>query len=89
MDFEKTIYRLRRNGLGRKVLKVLLTGCLVLVVLIVILIVFAIVLAVKYHTQIYEGFNNAINFIFGDSTINVVRGWIQQIVDIFIKNLFQ
>lgn len=89
MHFEEILYHLRRNRLGKKTLKVLLGGCLFLVVLFVVLLVIVIILAFKYHGQIYDGFISMINFLFGDSPDNVIRGFFKQIVDSFFKNLFQ
>ena len=56
--------------------------------MLVILLAIAIILAFKYHTQIYDGFMSIINFIFGDSPDNVIRGLFKQIADNFLKNLF-
>ncbi|SHF60365.1 hypothetical protein SAMN02745133_03071 [Desulforamulus putei DSM 12395] len=88
MDFEDILYYLKRNRLGKKTLKVLLTGCLFIVIVFMILIVIAVILAFKYHTQIYDSFMRIINFIFGDSPDNVIRGFLKQIADNFLKNLF-
>ena len=88
MDFVKILYHLKRNRLGKKVAKVVLTGCLVLVILFVILITIAIVLAFKYNAQIWDGFVRIINYIFGNSPENVISGFFKQISDNFIKTLF-
>ncbi|AFV03303.1 hypothetical protein UNSWDHB_633 [Dehalobacter sp. UNSWDHB] len=88
MDLEEILYHMKRNRLGKKAVKIVLTGCLLLIIVFIILLVIAIILAVKYHTQIYDGFMGIINFIFGDSPDNVIRGFIQQIIDSFFKNLF-
>lgn len=88
MDFEEILYLLRRKRLDKKTLKVIISGCLFLVMVLIILLVIAIILAFKYHTQIYDGFMRIINFIFGDSPDNVIRGVFKQISDNFLKNLF-
>lgn len=88
MHFEEILYHLRRNQLGRKVSKVVLKGCLFLVIVFVILVVIAIILAFNYHAQIYDGFIRIINFIFGDSPGNVIRGYLKQFADSFLKNMF-
>lgn len=89
MDIEKILYHLRRNRLGGKTLKILLSGCLFLVIAFVILLVIAITLAFNYHAQIYDGFMRIINFIFGDSPDNVIRGFFKQLADNFLKDLFK
>lgn len=85
MDFEEI---LRGNQLGNKALKIVLTGCLFLVIAFVILLVISVILAFRYHAQIYDGFVSIINFIFGDSPDNVIRGFFKQFADNFLKNLF-
>ncbi|WP_298197393.1 hypothetical protein [Desulfosporosinus sp.] len=89
MDIEKILYHLRRNRLGGKALKIVLSGCLFLVIAFVILLVIAITLAFNYHAQIYDGFMRIINFIFGDSPDNVIRGFFKQLADNFLKDLFK
>lgn len=89
MDIEKILYHLRRNRLGGKNLKIVLSGCLFLVIAFVILLVIAITLAFNYHAQIYDGFMWIINFIFGDSPDNVIRGFFKQLADNFLKDLFK
>lgn len=88
MDIEEILYKLKHNRLGKKALNVVLTGCLMLVILVVFLLVIALILAFKYHTQIYDVFVSIINFVFGDSPDNVIRGFFKQIGDNFLKNLF-
>lgn len=88
MDFDEILYHLRRSRISRKAIKLIFTGCLFLVIIFVILIIIAIILAFKYHTQIYDGFMRIVNFIFGDSPDNVIRGFFKQIADNFLKNLF-
>lgn len=88
MHFEEFLYHLRRNRLGRRASKVVLKGCLFLVIVFVILVVIAIILAFNYHAQIYDGFIRIINFIFGDSPDNVIRGYLKQLADSFLKNIF-
>lgn len=88
MDFEEILYHLKRNRLGKKAFKLVLAGCLFLLILFVILVVIAIILALTYHTQIYDGFMKIVNYVFGDSPDNVIRGFFQQLADNFLKNLF-
>lgn len=88
MNFEEIQYYLRRDKLGKKALKVVLTGCLFLAIVFVILLVIAIILAFKYNAQIYDGFMRLINFIFGNSPENVISRFIKQIADNFLKNFF-
>lgn len=88
VDFEEILYQLRQNRLGKKTVKVILTGCLFVMLVFIILLIIAIILAVKYHTQIFDGFMRIFNYIFGDSPDNVISGYIKQIADNFIKNLF-
>jgi capsular polysaccharide biosynthesis protein len=88
MDIEDILYYVKRNRFSKKALKVLLTGCLFIVVIFIVLIIIAAILAFKYHTQIYDGFMRIINFIFGDSPDNMIRGFFKQIADNFLKNLF-
>lgn len=88
MDFEQVQQNFRRNGLGKKVAKVVLKGCLFLVIACVILIVIAIILAFNYHTQIYDGFTRIINFIFGNSPENVISGYFKNFADNFLKSIF-
>lgn len=85
MDYEEII---RGYGLGKKPLKVLRRGCLFLVIAFVILLVGVIILAFNYHAQIYGGFMSIINFIFGDSPDNVIRGYLKQFADSFLKSMF-
>lgn len=89
MDIEKILYHLRRNRLEGKALKIVLSGCLFLVIAFVILIAIAIILAFNYQAQISDGFMRIINFIFGDSPDNVIRGFFKQLGDNFIKDLFK
>lgn len=86
MDYEEII---RGNGLlGKKALKIVRKGCLFLVIVFVILLVSVIILAFNYHAQIYGGFMSIINFIFGDLPGNVIRGYLKQFADSFLKNMF-
>jgi hypothetical protein len=79
---------LRLSRSGKKAFKVLLSGCLIIITLFVILLVVAVILTLKYHTQLYEGFLRIINYIFGDSPDNVIRGYIQLFADNYLKGLF-
>ncbi|ODA43105.1 hypothetical protein [Desulfosporosinus sp. BG] len=88
MDFEQVQHNFRQNGLGKKVAKVVLTGCLFLVIVFVILLVIAVILAFKYNAQIYDGFVRIINYIFGNSPENLISGYFKQFADNFLKNLF-
>lgn len=88
MDLEEILYYLKRKRLGKRVLKVILLGFLFLVLLLICLLVVAVILALRYHTQIYDGFMRIINFVFGDSPDNILRGLFKQIVDNFIGKLF-
>lgn len=88
MDLEEILYHLRRHRLGKRTLKVLMAGCLIVVIAFIVLLIIAIILAVKYHTQIYDGFMRIFNFIFGDSPDNVIRGFLKQILDNLLKNMF-
>ncbi|TGE34348.1 hypothetical protein [Desulfosporosinus sp. Sb-LF] len=85
MDYEEII---RGSGLEKKALKVVRRGCLFLVIAFVVLLACLIILAFNYHAQIYGGFMSIINFIFGDSPNNVIRGYLKQFADSFIKNMF-
>jgi hypothetical protein len=85
MDYEEII---RGNGLGKKTLKVIRRGCLFLVFAFVILLASVTILAFNYHAQIYSGFMSIVNFIFGDSPDNVIRGYLKQFADGFLKNMF-
>lgn len=88
MDFEEFIYLMKRNRLGKNALKIILTGCLGLVILIIVFFVIAILAAFNYHEQIYEVISRIINFVFGDSPNNALRGFFQQYIDGALKNQF-
>ncbi|MGE5328218.1 MAG: hypothetical protein ACM3KR_01765 [Deltaproteobacteria bacterium] len=88
MDFEDIFYNLKHKRFGGRLFKIVLAGFLFIVAAIVILLITSIILAMNYHTQIYDGFMQIVNFIFGDSPENVIRGYLQQIADNFFKNLF-
>lgn len=85
MDYEEIT---RGSKLGKKALKVVCRVFLFLVIVFVVLLVCLIILAFNYHAQIYGGFMSIINFIFGDSPDNVIRGYLKQFADSFIKNMF-
>jgi len=88
VDFEDILYNLKQKRFGGKLFKIVLAGFLFIAVAIVILLIISIILAMNYHTQIYDGFMRLVNFIFGDSPENVIRGYLKQIADNFLKNLF-
>lgn len=60
-----------------------------MVIIFIILLIIAIILAIKYPTQLIDGFIKILNFIFGDSPNNVIKDFIKQITDNFINNLFK
>jgi hypothetical protein len=66
---------------------VLMAGCLLIGAISLILLVIAGVLAFVYHEQLYDGFSMIINYLFGDSPDNVLRGYSQQLADGFTKSL--
>ncbi|WP_242873053.1 hypothetical protein [Clostridium magnum] len=88
MDFQEILYQLKKNRLGKKAVKLIFTGCLFMMIIFIILIIIAMILAVKYHTQIFDGLMRIFNYVFGDSPNNVISGYVKQIIDNFIKDLF-
>lgn len=78
---------LKQGPVKGKLFKIILLGFLIIFVFAVIFLAVAVILAVKYHTQIYDGFMRAINFVFGDSPDNVIRNIVRQLIDNFFKNL--
>jgi predicted PurR-regulated permease PerM len=88
MDFEDIFYHMKQNRFGKKIVKVMLALCILFIIVCAILFIAAIILASKYHTQIFDGFTRVINYLFGDSPDNVIRGVFKQVTDNFIKNLF-
>jgi hypothetical protein len=89
VHLEDVLYLLKRNRFSKKTLKILIGGCLVLVLGFILLVVIAIVLAFAYRTQIYDGFMGIVNFLFGDSSDNVIRNFLQQLADSFLKDLLK
>ena len=88
LNFQDISYHLKQRFLGRKTLKIILTGCLLIFIVIMLLLVIAIILAFNYHTQIYDGLLRISNFIFNDSPDNILMNYFKQIIDNSIKNLF-
>jgi hypothetical protein len=72
----------------KKTFKLLLKGCLLLVALFVVLLAAAIIFTMNYHTQIANGFLSIVNYVFGNSPENVLRGFIQQLTDNYLSSLF-
>lgn len=88
MDIEDFLYYLKRKGIGKKAFKIMFVGCLFVAIIIIIFVAIVAILALKYHTQIYDGFMRTVNYIFGDSPDNVLRNFLKQIADNYLKNLF-
>lgn len=92
MDDLDFLRQLSRNPKNRRILKFLILGAIALAFIILLILVAAIILAVKYHTQIYDGFSKTINFVFGDSPQNIEKGVIsatRQYIDEFLKNVLK
>jgi hypothetical protein len=88
VGFENIINnRYRRRKLRKKTFKVLLAACIFIVSTFLVLLAISGFLAFTYHAEIYDGFMRIISYIFGDSPDNVLRGFMQQFADSFLKNL--
>jgi hypothetical protein len=88
VSVENIVYSLRNRRFRKKTVIVLIAGCLLIGAISLILLVIAGVLAFTYHEQLYDGFSMIINYLFGDSPDNVLRGYSQQLADGFTKSLF-
>lgn len=77
-----------RYGKFRKWGKFILLTIFAFLAFAVILTGITVFFLVQYHAEIYAWFSKAVNFIFGDSTENVTRNIVKQVIDGFLKNLF-
>lgn len=84
MHFEDLIFYLSQS-LGKKRLKVILIGCVLIFLIFTLVVITAIVFALKYQTEIYDSLAKIFSFVFNDSPGNVFRNLVRLIIESTIR----